>query len=81
MTFGRAGRKKVGLAPLAAVVLGMLAGLTVTMTHVALQWPGRSSNLEPAIPLAVACGAALLLAERFAVSPLAQTVAAASMML
>ena len=72
---------RLGLAPLAAVVLGMLAGLTATMTHVALQWPGRSSNLEPAIPLAVACGAALLLAERFAVSPLAQTVTAASMLL
>jgi hypothetical protein len=43
------------------------------MLHVALKWPLRS--LEPAIPLSVIFGAALLAAERFALLPLTQVLA------
>lgn len=58
-----------GVAPLAATFVGVMHGLSTTMLHVALQWPLRS--LEPAIPMSVAFGAALLAAERFALLPIA----------
>ena len=62
-----------GVAPLAAAFVGIVHGLSTTMLHVALKWPLRS--LEPAIPLSVIFGAALLAAERFALLPLTQVLA------
>ena len=70
-----------GIAPLIAVSTGVLAGLIFTMTHVALKWPGSGSSLSPAIPLSVAFGAMLLVAERFALRPLADTLAVAGVVL
>ena len=63
-----------GVAPLAATAVGVLHGLSSTMTHVALKWPLRS--LEPAIPLSVMFGAALLAIERFALKPMVDMLAA-----
>ena len=68
-----------GVAPLAATAVGVLHGLSTTMTYVALKWPHRS--LEPAIPLSVLFGAALLAVERFALRPLADSLAAAGVWL
>ena len=63
----------IGLPPLGAVATGLLAGLVLLMTHVALKWPLRA--LEPAIPLSVVCAALLLFAERFAIHPLGSVLA------
>ena len=64
-----------GAAPLAATAVGIMHGLTITMLHVALKWPSRS--LIPAIPASVILGTVLLVAERFALRPLAGILAAA----
>ena len=64
---------RAGVAPLAAVATGVLAGLVLTMTHVALQWP--KGALEPAIPLSVLGGAILLAIERFVLQPLIEDLA------
>jgi len=57
-----------GVGTLAAVSVGVLLGLTVTMTHVAL---ARQRTVVPALPLSIALGATLLAAERFLVRGLA----------
>lgn len=65
-----------GVAALAAVSVGVVFGLVITMTHVALKWP--LGSLEPAIPLSAVLGFAALVAERFIVRGCAAAVAAAS---
>jgi len=57
-----------GAAPLLAVTVGVLGGLTVTMMHVAL---ARTRTVVPALPLSIALGALMLAAERFVIHPLA----------
>ena len=56
-----------GVAQLAVVSVGVLAGLTVTMAHVAL---ARRRTVVPALPLSIALGASLLVVERFMLRPL-----------
>lgn len=55
-----------GAAPLAAVSVGILAGLTVTMAYVAL---ATRRTVVPALPLSLALGALLLAAERMLLAP------------
>lgn len=57
-----------GVGPLCAVAAGIIAGLVLTMSHIAL---ARRRTVVPALPLSVALGAILLAAERFAIRPLA----------
>ena len=57
-----------GVAPLSAVAAGIVVGLVLTMSHIAL---ARRRTVVPALPLSVAIGATLLAAERFALNPLA----------
>ena len=54
---------------------GLFTGLVLTMLHVSLKFPLRA--LEPVLPLSVALAAALLAAERCAMRPAADALAAA----
>ena len=69
---------KSGVAPLFAVVIGIIVGLTLTMTHVAL---ARRRRVVPALPLSVALGALMLAIERFVLHPLFSLLAAKGMVL
>ncbi len=60
---------QAGVAPLVAVAIGVLLGLAVTMTHVAL---ARRRTVVPALPLSITLGASMLAVERFVVHVLAE---------
>ena len=63
---------RAGVAPLAAIIAGVLVGLVHTMGTIAL---ARRRTVLPALPLSIALGAALLAAERWLVHPLSSTLA------
>ena len=63
---------RAGVAPLAAVTIGILVGLALTMMHIAL---ARRRTVVPALPLSVALGALMLAAERFVMQPFVASMA------
>ena len=64
---------RAGVAPLVSTSLGLLGGLVFTMMQVALAWPNAA--LKPVLPLSVGLAAVMLALERFAVHPVAETLA------